>query len=325
MALSDLAVFNEYAYTAMTEVLRQQTDIFNAASGGAIQLQAAQNQGDYTETAFFAKVSGGLVRRRDPNGSGSIAQKNIGMDTSVTVKVASGTPEITFTNQEYGWIQQSPQVAGATIGQQLAKDTLADMLNVSVSAARVVLAAESDVYYDATSNSGSTQDDQKITTHINLNRATAKFGDAANDIVAWVTHSGALHQLHENGLLNAERLFQYGSVNVSRDAFGRLLVISDIPKLFDTDYFSLGLTQGAINIGQNNDFDANQQRINGNENIITSYQAEWTYNLGLKGYAWKKNQNAPTNAQLANANNWQRKATSHKDLPGVVLIAAASN
>ena len=41
MALSDLAVYSEYAYSAFSETLRQQVDLFNAATGGAIMLQSA--------------------------------------------------------------------------------------------------------------------------------------------------------------------------------------------------------------------------------------------------------------------------------------------
>ena len=38
MALSDLQVYSETAYSAMTEVLDQQIELFNAATGGCIQL-----------------------------------------------------------------------------------------------------------------------------------------------------------------------------------------------------------------------------------------------------------------------------------------------
>ena len=76
MALSDLAVYSEYAYSSMTEVLRQKIDLFNTATGGVIQLRAAAHQGDYSDVAFFAKVSG-LVRRRNSYGSGTVAEKKM--------------------------------------------------------------------------------------------------------------------------------------------------------------------------------------------------------------------------------------------------------
>ena len=74
MALSDLAVYSEYAYSSFSEVLRQQIDLFNSATGGAIVLQGAAHQGDFSDVAFFAKVTGGLVRRRNAYGSGALSR-----------------------------------------------------------------------------------------------------------------------------------------------------------------------------------------------------------------------------------------------------------
>lgn len=318
MALSNLAKFNEFAYSSMTEVLRQQTELFNAASAGAIQLQAAAHQGSFSETAFFQKVAGGLVRRRNPSGTDAIDQKTLSQDVNVTVKVASGTPEMVFSAADFRWIQQSPEQAGAVIGQQLAKDTMADMLNVSVASAAAALGGIADVTNDVT------QATDKSVSMLNLLGTTAKFGDASNELAVWIMHSGALVQLQGQNLTNAERLFNYGNVNVMRDFAGRLIVQSDIPQLAEGGKFKvLGLTQGGIYIGQNNDFNSNQETRNGKENIVTSYQAEWSYNLGLKGFAWDKAKGeAPVNAQLINSKNWKRTATSHKDLAGVILVAA---
>jgi hypothetical protein len=62
MALSDLAVFSEYVYSALSEVIAQQIDLFNAASRGTLILRTAAHQGDYSDEAIWAKISG-LVRR----------------------------------------------------------------------------------------------------------------------------------------------------------------------------------------------------------------------------------------------------------------------
>ena len=47
MALSDLQVYSEYAYTTFTETLQQQVELFNAATGGALLLSSAAHQGDF--------------------------------------------------------------------------------------------------------------------------------------------------------------------------------------------------------------------------------------------------------------------------------------
>ncbi|UDF60294.1 hypothetical protein [Pseudomonas phage PA02_HSun-2022] len=322
MALSDLAVYSEYAYSAFSETLRQQVDLFNTATGGAIMLQSAAHQGDFSDVAFFAKVTGGLVRRRNAYGSGTVAEKVLKHLVDTSVKVAAGTPPVRLDPGQFRWIQQNPEVAGAAMGQQLAVDTMADMLNVGLGSVYSALSQVPDVVYDATANTDAAD---KLPTWNNLNNGQAKFGDQSSQIAAWIMHSTPMHKLYGSNLTNGERLFTYGTVNVVRDPFGKLLVMTDSPNLFAAGtpnvYHILGLVPGGVLIGQNNDFDANEETKNGDENIIRTYQAEWSYNIGVKGFAWDKANGgkSPTDAALFTSTNWDKYATSHKDLAGVVV------
>lgn len=324
MALSDLAVYSEYAYDSMTEVLRQKIDLFNAATGGAIQLRGAAHQGDYSDTAFFAKISG-LVRRRNAYGSGAVAEKSMAHLIDTLVKIAAGTAPVRLDPAQFKWIQQNPEVAGAALGQQLAIDTLADMLNTAIGAGYAAMNQVATNVHNAT---GLASPEDKM-SFINLNKGQALFGDSASSLVAWVMHSKQMFDLYGSNLSNVSNLFNYGSVNVVRDPFGKLLVMTDAPALFGDEaggvgvdyYYALGLVPGALLVDQNNDFDANEETKNGDENIIRTYQAEWSYNLGVKGFAWDKaaGGKSPTDAALMTATNWDRYATSHKDLAGVVI------
>ena len=319
MALSDLAVYSEYAYTSFSEVLRQQIDLFNAATGGAILLQGAAHQGDFSDTAFFAKVTGGLVRRRNAYGTGSVSEKTLQQLVDTSVKVAAGTPPIRLDPGQFRWIQQNPEVAGAAMGQQLALDTMGDMLNVGLGACYSALVQIDGVVFDAT---GLTDPEDDEITWKNLNSAQTKFGDASGQIAVWIMHSTPMHKLYAKNITNSERLFTYGTINVIRDPFGKLLVMTDSPNLVtSTIYHVLGLVPGAVMIGQNNDFDANEETKNGDENIIRTYQAEWSYNVGIRGFAWDKSNGgkSPTDASLFTSTNWDRYSTSVKDLAGVVL------
>lgn len=324
MALSDLAVYSEYAYSAFTETLRQQVDLFNGATNGAIVLQSAAHQGDYSDEAFFGKVAGGLVRRRNAYGQGAVAEKVLKHLVETSVKVAAGTPPVRLDPGQFRWIQRNPEEAGAAMGQQLAVDTLADMLDVALGSTYAALAQVPAVIYDATAN---TANADKAPTWVNLNRTQAKFGDRSSQVVVWVMHSAAMHRLFENNLQNANSLFSYGTVNVVRDPFGKLLVMTDAPALFQAGatpkYHVLGLVPGAAYIGQNNDFDAMEEGRTGDENLIRVYQAEWSYNAAVKGFAWDKANGgkSPTNAALFTSTNWDRYSTDVKDLAGVVLEA----
>ena len=320
MALSDLAVYSEYAYASMTEVLRQRIDLFNAATGGAITLRSAAHQGDFSDVAFFAKISG-LVRRRNAYGSGSVGEKKLAHLVDTMVKVAAGTPPVRLDPGQFKWIQQNPEVAGAALGQQLAVDTMADMLNVGLGASYAALSAQTAVVYDATGNTSP----ENTLSFGNLNNGQAKFGDQASTISAWVMHSKPMFDLYGKNLSNAERLFNYGNINVMRDPFGKLLVMTDSQNLVITgapnNYAVLGLVPGAVIIDQNNDYTANEEAKNGDENIIRTFQAEWSYNVGVRGFAWDKTNGgkSPNDAALLTATNWDKYATSHKDLAGVVV------
>lgn len=325
MALSDLTVYSEYVYDSMTEILRQQIELFNAASGGAIVLGADSVQGDFSDKVFWAKISG-LVRRRNAYGTGAVSEKVMTDLVDTMVKVASGTPPVRLDPGQFNWIKKNPEEAGAMMGQQLALDNLADMLNTALGAGYAALgqiAAVNTSIMTATAPAD-------LLSFGALNTAQAKFGDAAGSIVAWVMHSKPLFDLYGKSLTNSERLFVYGNVNVSRDPFGKLLIATDSPQLAFTDtvpepdvpgYAILGLVPGALMITQNPDFYANEDTSNGDENITKTYQAEWSWNLGIKGFAWDKGNGgkSPANAALFLATNWDRIATSDKDLAGVVL------
>lgn len=316
MALSDLAVFSEYVYSAQTEVLRQQIDLFNAASRGAIVLQTVAHVGDYSDAAHWAKIAG-LVRRRNAYGSGAVTPVDLAHLVDTMVKVAAGTPPVNMPPGQFEWIQRNPEEGGAVVGQQLAVETLADMLNTGILACVAALNGVAAVVQDS---SAATAD------HTVFNDAQAKFGDAYSSLVAWVMHSKPLFDIFGAALANSEGLFSFGTVNVRQDAFGRVFVISDSPALFNAtptpdQYNTLGLVPGAINVHQNADFTDNFETSNGDENILRTYQAEWSYNLGIKGFAWDKTTGgkSPNDAALGTSANWDRFATSVKDLAGVLL------
>lgn len=328
MALSDLAVYSEYAYLAMSEVLDQQINLFNGASNGTITLAPAAHQGDYSEQAFFAKITGGTVRRRDAYGSGAVAAKNLSHLIDRSVKVAAGTPPIQLDPGQFRWIQQNPQVAGAALGQQLAVDSLADMLNTALGASVAAISQTAAVVNDISAAAAGSNK----ASFVALTNTAAKFGDRSSAIAAWIMHSTPMNDLSIAALTNAERLFVYGNVNILRDPFGRVFVITDAPSLqwssttgdpavTTNGFYTLGLQSGAVYVGQNNDFDANEETRNGDENILRTYQAEWSYNLGVFGYAWDKANGgkSPTDAALFTSSNWDKYATSIKDTAGVIL------
>lgn len=322
MALSDLQVYSDFAYSAMTEVLAQQVDLFNQATEGALDLSVEAHGGDFADNIFFGAVSG-LVRRRNPYGAGAVAEKVMTQKVDTMVKVAAGTPPIRFDPAWYAWILMNQEEAGAAMGQQMAKQVLSDMVNVAVGTVSAALSNIAALQNDISAGSGAAA----LPSPIALANTAGKLGDYMAEIVCWLMHSKSMTDLYGNALSNNERLFSYGNVNVIRDPFGRRYIMADVPGLVvagsPTKFHILGLTPGAVDLDQSDDFFDNWSTTNGEENIKRTYQAEWSYSVGVKGFSWDKvnGGKAPNDAALFTATNWDQIVTSIKDGPGVMLIS----
>lgn len=311
----DLEVFNRQVYGTQTEVAAQNIAAFNEQSAGGITLvSSGSNQGDMSMVASFKKISG-LVRRRNVYaGKNPVTATRLTHLKDISVKVAAGTPPIEFEPAQYRWILRNPDEASVVIGTQLAVGMMEDMLNTAVLGAVAAIKNNPAVVHTA----GAEMKFQDLVS------GAGKFGDRKFAIRAWVIHSDSMTQLFLAAVNNLERLFEYGSVNVMRDPFGRLFVMTDSPALEAATgkYNAIGLVEQGIMVEQNDDFDANMQTDNGFENIQRSYQAEWSYNLGILGYSWNEANGgkSPNNAAIGTTASWMQHATSHKDTAGVLVV-----
>lgn len=314
MALSAFKVFSAYAQTTRTELLAQQIALFNAATMGGFVLRQAANEGDYSDKTLWAKLSG-LVRRRNAYGTGAVTPISLSQLQETSVKVAAGTPPIEIDPHTFQWIQKSPEEAGVVIGKQLAEEQLADYLNTSIMIYKAAIGAVAALNYAPAASP----------TLAHLNTGASKFGDRSSAIKCWVMHSSTLHTLYGTALANSAGLFTFGTVKVVTDGFGRPFVVTDSANLYLDDtqdlYYILGLSDGAILVEENNDWIDNTETKNGDENITRTYQAQWSVNYAVKGFAWDKTNGgrSPSNAALGTATNWDKYVTSNKDAAGVMV------
>lgn len=312
----DLEKFNRQTWAIATETVAQEVDKFNKNSNNVIVLSAKPFEGDFDIRASFKGIAG-LVRHRDvENGTNTITSKRLEQHKNVAVKVAAGTPEILWQPAQYQWILQNPENGAVVIGTQLGRAMLADMLNTGIKAGVSALKGNSEVVENGTA---------KAIDFAVMTKGASRFGDRASSLAAWVLHSGALSQLQLNALNNNERLFSYENVNVFKDPFGRILIVTDSPDLTYNDsgvkYNTLGLTEGGIVVSTQDDFYSVIVPKTGTENISNAYQAEWSYGLSVKGYSWDMTAggNNPNAGTLATPTNWKKTATSSKDTAGVLL------
>ena len=196
-----------------------------------------------------------------------------------------------------------------------------DMLNAAITA--LVAAFENvgaTVVHDGTAGT---------ITLAKLNSGATLFGDRSQAIAAWVMHSTQYHALVAAGLTNTERLFTFENVSIMQDAMGRPFIVTDSPSLVETDgvgagidkYSVLGLVPNGAVVEMNDDFSASVIDVHGSENLKRSYQAEWSFNLGLKGYTWDMTNGgkSPNDSALGTGTNWDKTASSVKDTAGVAV------
>lgn len=308
----DLQVFNEHTRAVLSESVAQEIDKFNAASNGAIVLANQPIDGDFGIQSSFAAIAG-LVRRRNAHGSGTVEAKRLQEMLNVAVKVAAGTAPIEFEPGQYQWTLRNPELAAIKIGEQLAKARMADMLNSAIRCAVAAIGNNAALKHDAGGKP----------TFNALNDGAAKFGDRSGSLKAWVMHSTVAHNLYGNAITNAERLFSYDGINVVHDPFGRVFVITDAPDLAVGGKFNtLGLVEGGVVVRDSNDFNAVMQTVTGKENLGAVYQAEWSYGVGVKGYAWDmaSGGKSPNDEALGTGANWDKTASSDKDTAGVLVV-----
>lgn len=318
MSLNNMQVFNQFLYDTVTETIRQQINLFNGASSNALQLRTASNVGDTAHEITY-KLIQGMMRRRDAYGGGDINHTTLQQMDHVAIKIAGGTAPIDFEPQQFSWIQLNPEEAGVVIGEQLAAGILADELNTSILGLVTAINANTGVIYDGKAST--------LTLNA-LNKGAAKFGDRSGDLAVWIMHSTPAHDLYDTALTNANRLFQFGTVRVLEDGLGRRFVVTDSPALINigTDpdpntYNTLGLVSGAAIAEDNGDYYATLQEQTGKENIQRTFQAEYTFNLKLKGYSWATSVKSPNNAAIGSAANWSKIATDNKDTAGVLVMS----
>lgn len=324
MAQSDMVVFNSFVMPAILELFPQAVNKFNAASNNTIQLQASNFVGDFFEESFY-KALYTAQRRVDRNAANaSVASTDLTQDQINQVKIAGGFGPILFEPSQMTWLQK-PTQEGITIAAQGFVDALvADQLNTAIAAAVAAIENVAAVTNDVSSGATGTR-----VTQQEVNNGLALFGDRSQALSALVMTGFQYHNLIGDAIANSNNLFEIGGVAVmSGSAFGqgRPIIITDAPALTGVNVTPtekvLALQTGGVFVKDGGDIITNIQTNNGNERIETTFQTDYTFGLGLKGYSWDETNggSSPSDAEIATGSNWDTVMTSEKDTAGVIII-----
>lgn len=326
MALDQMKVFNEYIMPATIETLDQMVEKFNEASGGAIRLTTDGFDGDFLQESFWASIHS-AQRRVDRYGTNSdVAATDLSQLQHNSVKVAGGFGPVRFEPSQLTWLQKPTAEGVEVISRNLAEAMMQDQLNTSIAALIAAIENQETATYDASDLSPA-----QAITYANINSAHALFGDHSGNLITSVMRGQTFHRLIGQNLTNAERLFQAQNVRIV-DWLGRLIVVTDAPALYEDVSGGndkekvLSLQESAAIVHDGGDIISNIDTVNGKERIETTLQVDYTFGLGLKGYAWDtaNGGKSPTDAEIATGSNWDKVATSIKHTAGVITVGDAT-
>jgi hypothetical protein len=323
MSLSQMQVFNQYVMPATIETLGQMVDKFNAASNGTIRLTTAGFDGDFLQESFFAAIHSAQRRVDRYAAQGSASPTDLTQLKHVSVKVAGGFGPIRFEPSQLTWLQKPTAEGIEVASRNFAEALLRDQLNTAI--AGLVAAIENQAAATNDISAGT----NAVITYNTINGAHAKFGDRSMDILANVMTGSMLHKLVDQNLTNTARLFYAQGVQVV-DILGKAVIVTDAPALSVAGSPGkdkvLGLVSGAATVFDGGDVISNIDTSNGQTRIETTMQVDYSFGLGLKGYAWDEANGgkSPTDAELATGSNWDKVSSDIKNTAGVIAIGDMS-
>lgn len=315
---TDLKLYDEQIQAGMWEGVSQALIAFNAASNGTILTSSKSHPGNYSKEAMWSMISG-LLSARDPLSVSTATAVKPSQVELIGVKTKTIIGPIEITHDALRMIETPLDEYSFIIGQQIGQAKVQRMINLAIAAVEAALQAQTDLNYSALSLS------TKTLKTVYLNNGKAKMGDAGERIACWVMHSKQYYDLVgdqiANNLTGMTDKVVYGGTPAT---LGRPVVISDIPALVNdvasTDtYQVLGLVPGAVSIEESEQSEMVSQTISGQKNLINRTQGEYAATIKVKGCQWDVGAGgaAPSDAAIGTHTNWDKVATSIKDLPGV--------
>lgn len=322
MSLSQMQVFNDYIMPATIVSLDQMIDKFNAGSAGAITLSTEGMTGDFLRDSFFASLAAARRRVDRYAAQASATPTDLTELSRSTVKIAGGFGPVRYEPSQMSWLQRPTQQGVQAASTAFAELLLQDQLNTAIAALVAALENNAAVTNDVSASAGM--------TYTAINGAHALFGDASGQIVANVMTGTVAHKLIGDNLTNGTRLFEASNVNVI-DILGKAVIVTDAPALYEAGTPNkskvLGLVNGAAAVTNASDIITNVETTNGQTRIETTFQADYSFALGLKGYSWDETNGgkSPTDAELATGTNWDKSAQFDKLTAGVIAVGDADS
>lgn len=325
MSASLMKVFNDFVMPVISEQIPQRIAAFNEAAP-AIQLSSDGIVGDFFEQSFYNALHDSYRDVDIYSANDTVAPVDLSQDQWNQVKIHDAMGPIRFEPKQFALLQKPTQEGVAVIASQFVDAYIRAQLNKSVGAAVAAIENNTAMVYDESTAGGAGT--PLALNQRGLNKSHAAMGDMAGTLTTQFMRGGmAGHNAFiDEALENGARLFSSESVTVI-DILGKRTVVCDIPALIaDTGATAkvLTLVDGAIMVSGASEPFTNIETKNENKRIVSTWQTEVDYTLGLKGYSWDEANGgaSPITADLETGANWD-KVQEDKFTAGSLYIADA--
>ena len=311
----DFKLHNALALGSYLEELKQNSDIFNGASNGAIRMTSDGLIGDFSEEDFIKEMSSAkVIKHRDPSALGAITPEKFEEDTKISPKLNT----YAYLSQTWDAFKKKGQSAeqfSVLVGKAVA------MAQIEWSCNTALAGVTGAISVNASMVLGDGTADIKYT---DFPLIMGKFGDQLGSIKLLVMTGATYYNLM--GTAVAEKLTNIAGATImsaSNPTFGIPVLVTDSPSLGATAGFNiLCLADGAVTLINSEEVSMSTGVVRGKENLVLETQYEMATNIDVKGFGLSTAGIAiisPTTAQLQAKANWKQSATDIKNTAGVIF------
>lgn len=322
---SDFKIYEEYFNVGIWERLYQNSNIFNANSGGGILFVTDVHQGNYLYNAYFKQIAN-LVTRQNIASVAAVDTLKMEQDEEISVKIHRKIGPVSLTKKafkmaglnSFAAILETEQ-GSLALGRLVGDDVLKNMASAAIIAVNAAVSGVSGLIHDIT---GETTKTANIKSLI---RTRGKWGDQMGSVASWIMHSLPMIDLSINALdYNLESVggLTIARGNVERTVGGPIL-ISDNSNLKNSGspetYNVLGLKPGACIIRQSELTEIFIKGVTRLEQLAVDIQGEYALSVGIDGFKWDVANGLanPTDAYLGTSDYWDKVRT---DTTGIGIV-----
>lgn len=282
-----LTVFQRKLVTAVTQMIPDNLNVFNAASNGALVVGTGAVLKDIIEEMSVGLIAN-LVTDRNayaPVGTPADAKVLARMMTN-SVNLSAKVGPVAITKAMMAKIETNVNGVASEVAAQAAQAIILHYLKAGIGAGAAAISTNAAATYTQAARVDGVGG-RTFPTLADFPLAAAKFGDQAGLIKSWFMDGVTwANFIAYQAIPSAEQVFAIGDLQVLGDGLGRRFIISDAAGEAMGNGNMLGLVPGAVAVTTNG-LDMLAQEKGGGENIERWWQGEFDLNVAVKGYRVK--------------------------------------